>query len=186
MEEDLTLIGWLRDPGYVTASKLTACTVFPVSVLVVHLIRHLFLLVIEIGKKLLEKKFDILSSISLVKIIKFAEERAALFLQQTHQPGTDISAMLSKRVAEQLRTQKGILSIIDIILVLGQRHSIQRKLGQGGKIRRWKFHFFFVNWKSTFHKDLKEHMEHSADNARYTSSKIQNEIISLCEAAIRE
>ena len=29
--------------------------------------------------------------------------------------------MLSKRVAEQLRTQKGIFSIIDIILVVGQR-----------------------------------------------------------------
>ena len=29
-------------------------------------------------------------------------------------------------------------------------------------------------------------MEHSTDNARYTSPKIQNEIISLCEAAIRE
>lgn len=45
---------------------------------------------------------------------------------------------------------------------------------------------FFVNWKSTFHKDLKEHIDHAADNAKYTSPKIQNEVITLCEQAIRE
>ena len=45
---------------------------------------------------------------------------------------------------------------------------------------------FFLNWKSTFHKDLKEHIEHAADNAKYTSPKIQNEIIGLCEDPIRE
>ena len=37
-----------------------------------------------------------------------------------------------------------------------------------------------------FHKDLKEHMEHAPDNARCTSPKTHNEIISLCEEAIRE
>ena len=43
-----------------------------------------------------------------------------------------------------------------------------------------------MNWKSTFHKDLKKHMEHLADNAKYTSPRIQNEIIILCEEAIRK
>jgi len=147
------------------------CTVFSESVLVVHLIHHLFLLVIEIGKKLLVKRKAILSSISLVKITKLLRNEQLYFCSKHINPARTFSAMLSKQVAEQqLRTQKCILSIIDIILVLGtKKHSIQTKLGQEGKIRRWKFHFF-VNWKSTFHKDLKEHMEHSADNARYSSA----------------
>ena len=44
-----------------------------------------------------------------------------LFLK-TRQPGTDIGSLLSEQVAkQQLRIKRGILSIIDIILVLGQR-----------------------------------------------------------------
>ena len=45
---------------------------------------------------------------------------------------------------------------------------------------------FFVNWKSTFHKNLQDHMEHAAENGKYTSPRIQNEIISICEGVIRE
>ena len=56
-------------------------------------------------------------------------------------------------------------------------------MGQEGKIRGWSL---CVNWKSTFHKDLKEHVQHSADNAKYTSPNIQNEIIHICVELIRE
>ena len=50
-----------------------------------------------------------------------AEEKAALFLQ-TRQPGANIHARITKQVTEQqVCTYKGILSIIDVVLALGQR-----------------------------------------------------------------
>ena len=45
---------------------------------------------------------------------------------------------------------------------------------------------FFVNWKSEYHEDLKIHIANSPENAKYTSPRVQNEIIQLCEMAIRE
>ena len=52
---------------------------------------------------------------------KVAEEKVAIFLH-TRQPGTDIASLLSEQAAQQQsHTKKGILSIIDIILVMGQR-----------------------------------------------------------------
>ncbi len=43
-----------------------------------------------------------------------------------------------------------------------------------------------MNWKSQFDRDLKEHFQHAAKNAKYTSPLVQNTIISICEGAIRE
>ena len=45
---------------------------------------------------------------------------------------------------------------------------------------------FFLKWKSKLDKELKEHHDHSSENAKYTSPQIQNESVSLCEEAIRE
>ena len=45
---------------------------------------------------------------------------------------------------------------------------------------------FFVNWKSKYHGDLKKHITNAPENAKYTSPGVQNEIIQLCETAIRE
>ena len=104
---------------------------------------------------------------------------------KTRHPVTDIGSLSSEQVAEQqLRIKRGILSIIDIILVLGQR-GIPFRGNWDRKEKSEDGNFaFFVNWKSTFHKDLKEHVQ--ADNAKYTSPKIQNEIIHICEEIIRE
>ena len=44
---------------------------------------------------------------------------------------------------------------------------------------------FFLNWKSRFDSELKDHIDHSSENAKYTSPQIQNEIV-LCEQVIRE
>lgn len=43
-----------------------------------------------------------------------------------------------------------------------------------------------MNWKAKFDTDLEEHMHHAPENAKYTSSSIQNEIIYLCERHIRD
>ena len=117
---------------------------------------------------------------------KGADEKAALFLQ-TRQTGTDIYARIVKQVAEQqVRTSKGILSIIDVILSLGQRGiAFRGNWDKEEKSEDGNF-AFFVNWKSTFEQDLKEHLASASDNAKYTSPRIQNEIIHLCEQLIRE
>ncbi|CAB4030963.1 Hypothetical predicted protein [Paramuricea clavata] len=115
-----------------------------------------------------------------------AEEMAHCFLA-TSQPGKDIVAKLSKLLSEQqIRTKKGLLSIIDVIIKLAMRGAPLRgnwvkKTGE----ENGNF-IFFVNWKSEFDKDLKDHLEHASKNAKFTSPRIQNEIISLCESIIRE
>ena len=45
---------------------------------------------------------------------------------------------------------------------------------------------YFVKWKSQFHGDLKDHLDHAKDNAKYLSPRIQNEVIHLAEDLIRE
>ena len=45
---------------------------------------------------------------------------------------------------------------------------------------------FFVNWKSQFDGELREHLHKAARNAKYTSPVVQDTIISLCENAYRE
>ena len=64
-------------------------------------------------------------------------------------------------------------------------HTFQRKLGQKAS-QRIVTSSFFVNWKLTFHKHLQDHMEHAAENDKYTSPRIQNEIIGICEGVILE
>ena len=99
----------------------------------------------------------------------------------------DIHAQIFRQASEQqVRTHKGNLSLIDIILALGQRGIPFR--GSWDKVEKSEDgnFIFFVNWKSKFHEDLKEHLVHATDNAKYTSPMIQNEIIHLCEGYIRE
>ena len=117
---------------------------------------------------------------------RIADEKAALFLQ-TRQPGTDIRARIAKQVSEQqIRTKRGILSIIDVVLALGQR-GIPLRGNWDKKEGTEDGNFaYFVNWKSTFHEDLKDHLDHTSSNARYMSPRIQNEIIHLSEEFIRE
>ena len=87
---------------------------------------------------------------------------------------------------QQVRTKKGILSIIDVILALGKRGIAFR--GNWDKITKTEDgdFSFFVKWKSQFDRDLEDHIQHAARNAKYTSPIVQNAIISLCEEAIRE
>ena len=44
----------------------------------------------------------------------------------------------------------------------------------------------FLSIGNQFHKDLKSHIANAPENAKYTSPKVQNELIELCEAIIRE
>ena len=78
------------------------------------------------------------------------------------------------------------MSIIDVILALGQREiplrgNWDKKEGcEDGNF------VYFVKWKCQFHGDLKDHLDHAKDNAKYLSPRIQNEVIHLAEDLIRE
>ena len=117
---------------------------------------------------------------------KTAEEMAHSFLN-TCQPGTDIVARLSKQKSDQqIRAKKGLLAIIDTIIKLAMRGVALRGdwVKKCGK-ENGNF-IFFLNWKSEFDKNLNDHLQYSPGNAKFTSPRIQNEIISLCESIIRE
>ena len=134
-------------------------------------------------KKALGRKHSYIELHKRSESHKIAEEKVAIFLH-TRQPGTDIVSLLSEQAAQQQsRTKKGILSIIDIILVMGQR-GIPFRGNWDKKERAEDGNFaFFVNCKSEYHNDLKMHIANAPENA---SPKVQNEIIQLCETVICE
>ena len=114
---------------------------------------------------------------------KVAEEKVAIFLH-TRQPGTDIALLLSEQVKQQQSCiKKGILSIIDVILAMGI--PFRGNWDTNERMEDGNF-AFFMNWKSEYHEDLKIHLANAPQNAKYTSPRVQNEIIQLCETAIRE
>ena len=73
---------------------------------------------------------------------------------------------------------------MDIILTLGQRgvpfrgNWDKKENAEDGNFA------YFVNRKAKFDKDLQDHLERSADNVFYTSPKIQNTVINICERII--
>ena len=72
-------------------------------------------------KKVLGRRHSYIEQLKRSESHKVAEEKVAIFLH-THQPGTDIVSLLSEQTAQQQSCmKKGILSILDIILFLGQR-----------------------------------------------------------------
>ena len=137
-------------------------------------------------KKVLGRRHSYIEQHKHSESHKVAEEKVAIFLH-TRQPGTDIASLLSEQAAQQQSyMKKGILSIIDIILVLGQR-GIPFRGNWDKKERAEDGNFaFFVNCKSEYHEDLKIHIANAPENAKYTSPKVQNETIELCETTIRE
>ena len=114
-----------------------------------------------------------------------AEARVSGFLK-TRQPGTDIEARLSKQTAEQqARAKKGLLSIIDVVIRLGMRAVALRGNWNKEENEEDVNFLFFVKWKATFDKALEDHLRHAPKNAKFTSPRIQNEIVSICENIIR-
>lgn len=95
-----------------------------------------------------------------------AAQRAMCFLE-TRRPGTDIGARLSKEVSEsQHRTKLGILSIIDVIIALGERGVPFRGNWDILKKSEDANFAFFVNWKSSLTRYWKHilNMQHAMQN----------------------
>ena len=96
-------------------------------------------------------------------------------------------AQVNKHASEQqVQTKKGILAIIDVILALGQSGIALRGNWDKKEACEDGNFLYFVKWKATFDQDLKCHLDNARDNARYTSPRIQNEIVQLTEGLIRE
>ena len=104
------------------------------------------------------------------------------FLHCINKSGTDIHAKIDKSHAEvQIRTRKGILSIIDVVIALGQRGIPCRgNWSCNEQVEDGNF-AFFVDWKAKYDSDLADHLCLAGKAVKYTSPLIKNEIISLCE-----
>lgn len=110
------------------------------------------------------------------------------FLEVEAVRATDIQSSLSKAYADELKRNRAILlSIIDIIVTLGQRNIPFRGHGWNKVEKREDGNFdFFVHWKSTFDPILDDHLKHAKKNATYLSPDIQNELIHLAGLEVRE
>ncbi|XP_070576185.1 52 kDa repressor of the inhibitor of the protein kinase-like [Ptychodera flava] len=118
---------------------------------------------------------------------KFAFLSAKFKPSETKNTGSDIRAKINKAEQnKQFRIKKGILSIIDVVIALGQRgipyrgNWVKEDQAEDGNFA------FFIDWKSKFDPDLADHLRHASGIAKYTSPQIQNEIMLLCESHIRE
>ena len=117
---------------------------------------------------------------------QLSEEKMTNFLK-TRRPGNDISTRLQSQAAEQQhRTIKGVLSIIDVVIALGQRGIPVRGNWDPSKRNEDGNFSFFVDWKSKYDPELKDHLDHASGNTKYTPTRIQNEIINLCDNFIRD
>ena len=86
----------------------------------------------------------------------------------------------------QTRTEKGVKSIIDVILTLGHigiplgGNWIKDEQKEDGNL------VHFVEWKSRFDSDLADHLKYHSKAGKYLSPQIQNEIIAISERKVRE
>ena len=119
------------------------------------------------------------------EVHQLSEEKMTNFLK-TRCPGSDISARLHRQAAELQRwTMKGVLSIIDVVIALGQRSIPLRDNWDPSKRNEDRNFSFFVDLKSKYDPELKDHLDHASGSAEYTSPRIQNEIINLCDSFTR-
>ena len=112
---------------------------------------------------------------------QLSEEKMTNFLKTRH-PGNGLSARLQRQAAErQHRTMKVVVAIIDVVIALGQRSIPLRGNWNPSKRNEDGNFSFFIDWKSKYDPELKANLDHASGNAKYTSPRIQNEIINLCD-----
>ena len=73
-------------------------------------------------KKAFGSKSSLIEKHNASDVHKLAEEKTCLFIRNQQQPGSDIASMMARETKlEQIRTKKGIMSIIDVVIALGMR-----------------------------------------------------------------
>ena len=108
---------------------------------------------------------------------ELALEKACLFIGNQQQPGSDIASMMARETKlDQICTKNGILSVIDVVITLDMRDIAFR--GNWDRVTKAEDNIsFFVNWKSHFNSELREHLPKAARNTKYTSPVVLNTII---------
>ena len=103
----------------------------------------------------------------------YAASRASAFRDVITGRSNDIESSLSKAFEEQVARNKSILlSIIDVVILLGRRNVPFRGREWNKITKRENGNFdFFLNWKSKFDPLLKDHLNHAPNNAKYMSPK---------------
>lgn len=98
-----------------------------------------------------------------------------------------VRSAISHQYAQQMVLEKkGIISVIDVIIALGERGIALRGHNYDQEIHEEDGNFnYFLNWKAHFHKETADHLAKAPKNAKYTSPQTQNEIINLCHKNIR-
>lgn len=151
-------------------TQLTVSVVYVFPTILVQINRHLSQRASKTGRK------------QVMSVLTPMRRRTPIFRGKD---GNDISARLQRQEAgQQHRTMKGVLSIIDVVIALGQRGIPLRCNWDPSKRNEDGNFLFFVDWKSKYDLELKDHLDHASGNAKYTSPKIQNKIINLCDSFI--
>ena len=79
---------------------------------------------------------------------------------------------------------KSLLSIIDIIMCLGQRNVAFWGSWEGESESRNFRHFF--SWKVEFDSTLKQYLQTAPQNGKYLSPQTQNELMECCAGEVKE
>ena len=129
-----------------------------------------------------------LPSHELTEIHKGAAMKALAFKDVAAGQSKDIRSCLSSSYQEQVKNNHAILlSIIDIIISLGQRNIPFRGHGWNKDMKREYGNFdFFLHWKAHFDPCLRQHLQSCKKNASYKSPDIQNELIHLAGMELRD
>ena len=118
---------------------------------------------------------------------KDADAKSTEFMMNMKR-NSSIRSAISHQYAKQMVLEKeGIISVIDVIIALGERGIALRGHGYDQEVHEEDGNFnYFLNWKASFHKETAEHLAKAPKNAKHTSPQTQNEIINLCHKNIQD
>lgn len=118
---------------------------------------------------------------------QLATEAAEHFLKMHKEGAGSVKASITRAYQEKVeRNRRTLVSILDVILALGQRGLPLRGNWDRDQQREDGNFHFFINWKSSFDPDLQHHMKTAPGNAKYLSPQIQNELIECTGQVIRK
>ncbi|KAM3843293.1 52 kDa repressor of the inhibitor of the protein kinase-like [Diretmus argenteus] len=138
-------------------------------------------------KNAVGEKRGILPKHSLSITHQKATEMAENYTSIVEGKKKDISSRISAHYEEKVRrNHQTLLSILDVIVCLGQRNiAFRGRWDSEGGNETGNFHHF-IDWKAEFDSTLKRHLQTAPKNAMYLSPRTQNELIQCCADDIRE
>ena len=137
-------------------------------------------------KNALGAKRGSLTNHEISKTHQSAMQAAEEFMAVCNREKTSVLESLNESYSITVeKNRSALLAIIDVITVLAKRGIAFR--GSWGKCtNKENANFiFFIRWLAKYDKNLAEHLETAAKNARYISPQIQNEIIECLGDNIR-